>query len=154
MENKPWGISQSINDFAGNRRDRSSAGWDMTAADDSEQQCIHQLFEAQVQRSPESVAVIYQDRYLTYGELNQRADQLGRYLQTLGVGPEVLVGICAERSLEMIVGLLGILKAGGAYVPLDPNYPAQRLSFILQDTQQGFSQKLRRTHLDCKSEVW
>ena len=97
--------------------------------------CIHELFEAQVERTPGAVAIVFQDKYLTYGELNRRANQLAHYLKKLGVGPEVLVGICMERSLEMIVGLLGILKAGGAYVPLDPAYPKERLAFMLEDTQ-------------------
>ena len=85
--------------------------------------CIHELFEAQVERTPDAVAVVYRDEELTYRELNHRANQLARYLREHGVGPEALVGLCVERSLEMVVGLLGILKAGGAYVPLDPAYP-------------------------------
>ncbi|WP_138497554.1 amino acid adenylation domain-containing protein [Nostoc sp. PA-18-2419] len=97
--------------------------------------CIHQMFEMQVDRSPQAIAVVFEDIQLTYQQLNQQANQLAYYLRTLGVGPEVLVGICLERSLEMIVGLLGILKAGGAYVPLDPSYPKERLAFILEDTQ-------------------
>ncbi|MGF1482019.1 MAG: amino acid adenylation domain-containing protein [Cyanophyceae cyanobacterium] len=96
--------------------------------------CIHQLFEDQVRQTPAAVAVVWQDQQLTYRELNARANQLAHYLQRLGVGPEVLVGICVERSVEMIVGLLGILKAGGAYVPLDPTYPDERLAFLLADT--------------------
>jgi amino acid adenylation domain-containing protein/non-ribosomal peptide synthase protein (TIGR01720 family) len=96
--------------------------------------CIHQLFEQQVERTPQSVAVVFENQQLTYEQLNQRANQLAHYLQTLGVGPEVLVGICVERSIEMMVGLLGILKAGGAYVPLDPNYPRERLSYMLADS--------------------
>ncbi len=96
---------------------------------------IHLLFEAQVKKTPEAIAVIFDDQTLTYQELNQRANQLAHHLIQQGVGPEVLVGICVERSLDMIVGLLGILKAGGAYVPLDPDYPADRLAFILADTQ-------------------
>ncbi|WP_414586468.1 amino acid adenylation domain-containing protein [Scytonema sp. PCC 10023] len=104
-----------------------------------ENSCIHQLFEAQVERTPEAVAVIFEDvetrviRSLSYRELNQCANQLAHYLQRQGVGSETLVGICVERSLEMIVGLLGILKAGGAYVPLDPTYPKERLAFMLED---------------------
>lgn len=98
-------------------------------------QCLHALFEAQVRRSPDAVAVVCGDAQLTYGELNRRANQLAHHLQSLGVGPEVLVGLCMERSLEMVIGLLGILKAGGAYVPLDPAYPAERLAFMLHDTQ-------------------
>ncbi|MEH2381700.1 MAG: amino acid adenylation domain-containing protein [Nostoc sp.] len=96
--------------------------------------CIHQLFEEQVERTPRAVAVVFENQQLTYQELNQRANQLAHHLQTLGVGPEVLVGICVERSIEMLVGLLGILKAGGAYVPLDPNYPQERLSYMLADS--------------------
>ncbi|MBE8987319.1 amino acid adenylation domain-containing protein [Nostoc sp. LEGE 12450] len=97
--------------------------------------CIHQMFEMQVERSPQSIAVIFENTQLTYWQLNQQANQVAHHLRALGVGPEVLVGICLERSLEMIVGLLGILKAGGAYVPLDPAYPSERLAFILEDTQ-------------------
>jgi len=97
--------------------------------------CIHHLFEAQVNKTPEAIAVVYQDEQLTYQELNRRSNQLAHHLQKLGVAPEVFVGICVERSLLMIVGILGILKAGGAYVPLDPTYPPQRLSFILEDAQ-------------------
>jgi amino acid adenylation domain-containing protein/non-ribosomal peptide synthase protein (TIGR01720 family) len=96
-------------------------------------QCIHQLFEAQVERSPDAIAVVFEGEQLTYRELNQRANGLAHYLKTLGVGPEVLVGIYIERSLEMVVGLLGILKAGGAYVPLDPTYPSERLRYMLED---------------------
>ncbi len=108
------------------------------------QQCIHELFVAQVERTPDAVAVVYEDvetRYiasLTYQELNQRANQLAHYLRSLGVGKEVLVGICVERSLDMIAGLLGILKAGGAYLPLDPAYPQQRLAFMLADAGVSF----------------
>jgi amino acid adenylation domain-containing protein len=109
--------------------------WNDTAADYPKDKCVHQLFEEQVERTPDAVAVVFGEEQLTYRELNERANQLGHYLQKLGVGPEVLVGICVERSLEMIVGLLGILKAGGAYVPLDPSYPRERLKYMLEDTQ-------------------
>jgi amino acid adenylation domain-containing protein len=97
--------------------------------------CIHELFEAQVRRTPEATAVVFEEQRLTYAELNARANQLAHHLRTLGVGPEVLVALAMERSLELVVGLLGILKAGGAYVPLDPSYPAERLAFMLADTQ-------------------
>lgn len=97
--------------------------------------CIHQLFEQQVEKSPDAIAVVFENHQLTYKQLNQQANQLAHYLRTLGVGPEILVGICVERSLEMVIGILGILKAGGAYVPLDPHYPLERLSFILEDIQ-------------------
>ena len=99
--------------------------------------CIHQLFEAQVDRTPEAVAVVFEDQQLTYGELNCRANQVAHHLRSLGVSLDDLVGICVERSLEMVIGLLGILKAGGAYVPLDPAYPQERLAFMLKDAQVG-----------------
>ncbi|MEM8777888.1 MAG: amino acid adenylation domain-containing protein, partial [Cyanobacteria bacterium P01_G01_bin.49] len=97
--------------------------------------CVHQLFENQVEKTPDAVAVVFEDQQLTYQQLNQRANQLAHYLSSLGVKPEVLVGIFVERSLEMVIGLLAILKAGGAYVPLDPTYPRERLQFILEETQ-------------------
>nr|MDZ8284339.1 amino acid adenylation domain-containing protein [Nostoc sp. ChiSLP01] len=106
--------------------------WNDTQTEYSLDKCIHSLFEEQVDSTPDAVAVVFQEQ-LTYHQLNARANQLAHYLQTLGVGPEVLVGICVERSLEMVVGLLGILKAGGAYVPIDPTYPQERLSYMLHD---------------------
>ena len=109
--------------------------WNQTQVDYPKDYCIHELFEAQVERTPDAIAVVFEDQQLTYRELNAKANQLAHYLQTLGVGPEVLVGICVERSLEMAIGLLGILKAGGAYVPLDPAYPQERLTFMLEDAQ-------------------
>ncbi|HEX8903809.1 MAG TPA: condensation domain-containing protein, partial [Longimicrobiaceae bacterium] len=96
--------------------------------------CIHALFEAQAARTPEAVAVVYEGEALSYAELNERANRLAHHLVRLGVGPEVRVGICLERSLEMVAGILAVLKAGGAYVPLDPGYPAERLAFILADS--------------------
>ncbi|NER29541.1 MAG: amino acid adenylation domain-containing protein, partial [Symploca sp. SIO1C4] len=109
--------------------------WNDTQLNYPQNQCIHQLFEEQVEKTPKAVAVVFEDEQLTYYELNCRANQLAHYLQSLGVGSDVLVGLCVERSLEMVVALLGILKAGGAYVPLDPDYPTERLSFMLQDAQ-------------------
>jgi amino acid adenylation domain-containing protein len=106
-----------------------------TATPRPQDACIHQLFEQQAARHPQSAAVTFAGRTLTYGQLNERANQLAHYLRALGVGPDAPVGISVERSPEMIVGILGILKAGGAYVPLDPTYPEERLSFILEDTQ-------------------
>ena len=108
--------------------------WNRTRADYPADKCIHELFEDQVERTPDDVAVQLGETELTYRELNARANRLARHLQKLGVGPEVLVGVCLERSTEMMVGLLAVLKAGGAYVPLDPSYPKQRLAFILKDT--------------------
>ena len=109
--------------------------WNKTQTDYPANKCIHHLFEEQVERTPLSVAVVFEDKQLTYRQLNSRANQLAHHLHKLGVGPDVLVGICVERSLEMVVGLLGILKAGGAYVPLDPAYPTERLAFMLEDTR-------------------
>ncbi len=97
--------------------------------------CVHELFEEQVSRTPNAVAVMYEEQRLTYAELNQRADQLARQLRSLGVGPEVLVGLSIERSLDLVVGILGILKAGGAYLPLDPTYPRERLQFMIDDAK-------------------
>lgn len=109
--------------------------WNETQTKYPKDQCFHQLFAAQVEQTPDAVAVVFRDSQLTYRELNERANQLAHYLQKLGVKPEVLVGICVERSLEMVVGVLGILKAGGAYLPLDPTYPQARLAFMLSDSQ-------------------
>ena len=95
--------------------------------------CVHQLFELQALRNPDFVSVIAKDRQLTYRELNQRANQVAHFLRRNGVGPETLVGVCLERSLELVVGLLGVWKAGGAYIPLDPVYPAERLAFMVGD---------------------
>ena len=97
--------------------------------------CVHQLFEAQAAATPDAVAVVYRDARLTYRELDQRADALARTLQARGVGPDVLVGLFVDRSLEMVIGLLGILKAGGAYVPLDPEYPTDRIAMMLEDSK-------------------
>jgi amino acid adenylation domain-containing protein/FkbM family methyltransferase len=96
---------------------------------------IHELIEEQAERTPDSIAIVSEDQQLSYEDLNARANRLANYLQRLGVGPDVIVGICEERSLEMIIALLGILKAGGAYLPLDPEYPKERLAFMLEDTR-------------------
>ena len=109
--------------------------WNATQADYPQNLCLPHLFEQQVEDSPGAAAVVFEDERLTYRQLNERANQLAHHLRKLGVGPETVVGLCVERSLEMLVGLLGILKAGGAYVPLDPTYPQERLAFMLEDTQ-------------------
>ncbi|WP_138505868.1 non-ribosomal peptide synthetase [Nostoc sp. PA-18-2419] len=109
--------------------------WNDTTTNYSEEKCIHELFEVQVEKTPDAVAVVFEEEQLTYRELNVRANQLAHYLQALGVKPEVLVGLCTQRSIEMIIGLLAILKAGGAYVPIDPTYPQQRLALVLNDAQ-------------------
>ncbi|MBE9214687.1 amino acid adenylation domain-containing protein [Plectonema cf. radiosum LEGE 06105] len=108
--------------------------WNDTQTEYPQDKCIHQLFEEQVEKTPNAIAVVFENQQLTYQELNQRANQLAYHLQTLGVKPETLVGICINRCLEMMVGLLAILKAGGAYVLLDPSYPQERLDYILSDS--------------------
>jgi len=137
--------------------------WNNTEIKYPQQQSIHQLFETQVERTPNAIAVVFQDQKLTYCELNAKANQLAHYLQKLGVRPEVLVGICLERSLDMVIGLLGIIKAGGAYVPLDPNYPSERLSYMLTDanfevllTQQSILESLpsHTAQMVCLDTDW
>ncbi|KOP26732.1 peptide synthetase [Hapalosiphon sp. MRB220] len=137
--------------------------WNNTQVDYPQDQCIHQLFEAQVEKTPDAVAVVFEDKQLTYKELNAKANQLAHYLQKLGVKPEVLVGICVERSLEMIIALLAILKVGGGYIPLEPTYPQDRLAFMLEDsqisvllTQQHLLKTLRDHHAQiiCLDSDW
>ncbi|MEH2405209.1 amino acid adenylation domain-containing protein [Nostoc sp.] len=137
--------------------------WNNTQADYPGDKCIYQLFEEQVERTPDAVAVVFENQQLTYQQLNCRANQLAHYLRSLGVKPDTLVGICVERSLEMVVGILGILKAGGAYVPLDPEYPQERLSFMLQDadvsillTQQKLLKRLQNHQAEpiCLDTDW
>src|SRR6185295_9006812 len=111
--------------------------WSDSGPVGNQEVCLHQLFEAQAERTPGATALVWQETRLTYRELDDRAGRLARHLAALGVGPEVPVGICTERSPEMVVGMLAVLKAGGAYVPLDPGYPAQRLAWILEDLDTG-----------------
>lgn len=137
--------------------------WNDTALAYPPEACIHQLFESQAERTPGAIALTFGDQSMTYGELNQRASQVAHYLQTLGVGPEGLVGICVERSLDMVVGLLGILKAGGSYVPLDPAYPMDRLTYMIEHsqlpillTQQAFCEQFadQGVQLVCLDADW
>jgi amino acid adenylation domain-containing protein len=117
------------------RADRAKlAEWNRTAASYPAERCIHQLFEAQAENTPDAVAVTFEERALTYRELDRRANRLAHHLAGLGVGPEVRVGLCLERSLEVMVAILGVLKAGGAYVPLDASHPAERLAYVLEDS--------------------
>jgi amino acid adenylation domain-containing protein len=127
------------------------------------QRCFQELFEAQVERTPDAVAVMFGGQLLTYRELNARANRLAHHLRRLGVEPGGLVGVCVERSLEMVIGLLGILKAGGAYVPLDPAYPTERLGFVLEDaqpkvvlTQESLTAALptERSRMICLDSEW
>ena len=121
--------------LTGAERHQLLVEWNATQANFLEGCCLHELFEAQVERTADAVAVVFENHWLTYGQLNARANQLARHLKERGVGPDKIVGICLERSLEMVIGLLGILKAGGAYLPLDPAYPSERLTFMLEDAQ-------------------
>lgn len=109
--------------------------WNATQKSYPRNKCLHQLVEEQVEKTPDAIALIFENASLTYLQLNEKANQLAHYLQAQGVKAETLVGICVERSLEMVIGLLGILKAGGAYVPIDPTYPQERLAFMLEDAQ-------------------
>ena len=129
--------SQCINTYAfltSQEQHQLLIEWNDTKADYPKEKSIHQLFEEQVSKTPNNIAVVYKDQELTYQQLNEKANQLAHYLRNIGVGPDTLVAIAVERSLEMVVGLLGILKAGGAYVPLDSTYPQERLQFMLEDT--------------------
>ncbi|SYX93220.1 Dimodular nonribosomal peptide synthase [Pseudomonas reidholzensis] len=119
--------------------------WNRTQASFPDARSIHQLIEAQVAAAPDAPALVFAEQTLSYGELNRRANQLAHKLAELGVGPDVLVGIAMERSLEMVIGLLGILKAGGAYVPLDPEYPQDRLAYMFEDS--GIKLLLTQAHL-------
>src|SRR5713226_1017893 len=124
----------NLNLLSNSRRHQILEEWNETRHE-VEGGSVPELFEAQVERTPEAVAVVYEEEELSYRELNERANQLAHYLIGLGVGPEDVVGICLERSLEMVVALLGILKAGAAYLPLDPEYPRQRLALMLEDAR-------------------
>jgi amino acid adenylation domain-containing protein len=126
-------------------REQLLVEWNATHGDYPRDVCVHQFFEQQVERTPDSLALVFEDELLTYAELNRQANLLASHLQGLGVGPEVLVGICMERSIEMVIGLLAVLKAAGAYVPLDPKLPQQRLTWTLEDAQVPVV--LTQTHL-------
>jgi amino acid adenylation domain-containing protein/thioester reductase-like protein len=132
---------QRISDLpllTGAERQQLLVEWNATQAEYPKNQCLHQLFEAIVERSPDTIAVVFENQQLSYRELNKKANQLAHYLHSLGIESQRLVGVCLERdsrSLDMIVAILGILKAGGTYVPLDPTYPQERLAFILKDAQ-------------------
>jgi amino acid adenylation domain-containing protein/thioester reductase-like protein len=153
----------SLNLLTAVERHQLLVAWNETQTHYPQDKCIHHLVAAQAEQTPDAVAVVFEDQQLTYRQLNVRANQLAHYLQSLGVGAEVLVGVCMTRSLEMVVGLLGVLKAGGAYVPLDPAYPDERLAFMLDDsqasillTQQHLVEQLgdRRIQTICLDRDW
>ncbi len=127
--------------------------WNNTRADYPKDKCIHELFEAQAEKTPDVDAVVFEAQRLTYRELNHEANQIAWHLRKAGFGANALVGICMERSSKMVAGLIGILKAGGAYVPLDPSYPKERLGFMLDDTQAGIvlTDKVSRKSLPLTS---
>nr|VFJ86437.1 MAG: amino acid adenylation domain-containing protein/thioester reductase domain-containing protein [Candidatus Kentron sp. LFY] len=119
--------------LTGQERQRILVEWNDTRVPYPQDECVHELFEQQVRENPDAVALVFADREVSYGELNTRANRLAHRLRALGVGPEILVGVFVERSVEMIVGILAILKSGGAYVPLDLEYPRERLAFMAED---------------------
>jgi non-ribosomal peptide synthetase component F len=116
-------------------REQLLIGWNQTRSDYPSEQTIHELFERQMEQTPDRTAVAFEEEQLSYAELNGRANRLANYLRRLGVGPDTRVGILMERSVEMVVGVLGVLKAGGAYAPLDPAYPEERLAFMIEDAK-------------------
>ncbi|NJM89923.1 MAG: AMP-binding protein [Hydrococcus sp. RU_2_2] len=122
--------------------------WNDTKAKYPKEKCIHVLFEEQVEKTPDAIAIVFEEQQLAYRELNDRANQLAHYLNFVGVKPEATVGICVERSLEMSIAILAVLKAGGAYVPIDPAYPTQRITQILLDA--GVEILLTQQHLEAK----
>jgi amino acid adenylation domain-containing protein/thioester reductase-like protein len=133
--NNPETAVGELNILSDRSRHQLLVEFNNTQVDFPQSKCIHQLFEEQAERTPDNIAVVFENQQLTYRELNARANKIAHHLQNLGVQPEVLVGICLERSLEKVIGLLGILKAGGAYLPLDPAMPTERLALMLQDAQ-------------------
>jgi amino acid adenylation domain-containing protein/non-ribosomal peptide synthase protein (TIGR01720 family) len=120
--------------LSGTEEERLLRDYNETATDYPRQKCVHELFEEQARLRPEAIAVVFGEQRLSYGELNERANQLAHYLRAQGVGPESMIGLCVERTVEMVIGLLGVLKAGGAYVPLDVQYPASRLRYMLAES--------------------
>ncbi|NJR74560.1 MAG: amino acid adenylation domain-containing protein [Scytonema sp. CRU_2_7] len=135
MSAQPWERYESQCLLPDKEQQTLLVDWNNTATEYSQDLCIHQQFEIQAAKTPDAIALIFADQQLSYQQLSDRANAVAHHLRSLGVSPDVPVGICIERSLEMVVGILGILKAGGAYVPLDPGYPKEHLAFILEDAQ-------------------
>ncbi|HEX6729355.1 MAG TPA: amino acid adenylation domain-containing protein, partial [Pyrinomonadaceae bacterium] len=137
-------------------REQLLVDWNQTTTSYGEHKCVHELFSAQAELAPDSVAVSFEEHNLTYAELDQKANQLARFLRSRGVGAESLVGICVKRSPEMVIGLLGVLKAGGAYLPLDPNHPEELLSYMLRDAHASIlltEESLRTRLSESTAEV-
>lgn len=138
ISENPHRIMNEYSLLSPEEQNRILLDWNATQSDYPDRTCFHELFAQQAQRTPDAVAVVHGENTLTYRELDEKSSYLAVYLQKKGVIPDCLIGICTERSLDMIVGLLGILKAGGAYVPLDPDYPLERLQYMIQDSKALF----------------
>ncbi|MDM3870605.1 LLM class flavin-dependent oxidoreductase [Porticoccus sp. W117] len=134
MAANPEQLVASLELLSQEEKNRVLVEWNDTEASYDKTACVHQLFEQQVQRKPEAAALVFEDKELSYSELNQRANQLAHHLMALGVGPDTMVGVHIERSLDLMVATLGVMKAGGAYVPLDPAFPADRIRFMIEDS--------------------
>ncbi len=163
MADEPQGAVAALPLLTEAERRRVLTDWNATQVPYPQDRCIHHLIEAQAARTPDAVALIHRHERLTYRELNARANKLAHYLTTLGVGPDTLVGICTERSVDMVVAMLAVHKAGGAYLPLDPSYPRERLAFMLEDaaapvllTQQHLQDRLPAggTTVVCLDSGW
>ena len=153
LASQPQQSIAQLNLLSSSERQQLLYEWNQTASDYPREKCVHELFEDQVEKRPEAVAVVYEEEELTYRDLNRRANQLGHYLRGLGVKPEERVGVCVGRGLDLTVGLLGVLKAGGVYVPLDPEYPPDRLRYMVEDSRPVVV--LTQSHLLEKfAEVW
>ncbi|MEO6695101.1 MAG: amino acid adenylation domain-containing protein, partial [Ignavibacteria bacterium] len=152
FSNKPFGTISDLSIITDEEKNKVLSDWNNTNKEFPSEKCVQEFFEEQLLKIPNSVAVEFGNIKLTYQELNMRANQVANYLIKFGAGPDVIIGICIERSLEMIIGLLGILKSGSAYVPLDSAYPIDRLSFMIEDsgipillTKKNVIEKLPRT---------
>jgi non-ribosomal peptide synthetase component F len=135
LESQPHKAVHEIEVLTQEERCQVLRQWNATQASYPQNKCIHDLFEEQAHRTPDAIALICEEREVSYGELNAHANRLAHHLRKMGVKPDDRVAICVERSVEMVVGLLAILKAGGGYVPLDPNYPPERLGYMLADSE-------------------
>lgn len=156
MVTQPQRVISEFSILTEEERQQLVVSWNRTEAEYPRDKCVHEIFEEQVSRMPNAGAVDYEAQWLTYQELDQRANQLAHYLKTFGIGPEVKVGVCMERSLDMVTGLLAILKAGGVYVPLDPTYPGHRLRYMAADSSIDIimAQQSTAEHLaECDARV-